>query len=75
LQRIEESAFAESGLTSLVLPASVEVLCKNCRSLTFAIFESDSKLRKVAADSFAQAPLRRPIESSTGHSGAFFVDY
>jgi hypothetical protein len=32
LHRIEDSAFAGSGLTSIQVPASVEVLCKSCFS-------------------------------------------
>jgi hypothetical protein len=66
LQRIEESAFAESHLTTIEVPASVEVLCKvcfsKCKSLTSVIFESNSKLRDVAADCFEQSPRLHPID-------------
>jgi hypothetical protein len=50
LQRIEESAFAQSGLTTIEVPASVEVLCKlcfsYCWSLTSVTFELNSKLQR-----------------------------
>jgi hypothetical protein len=66
LQRIEQYAFAKSGLTTIQVPASVEVLCKycfyNCQSLTSITFESHSKLREVAADCFKWSPYLQPIE-------------
>jgi hypothetical protein len=66
VQRIEEYAFAGSGLTAILLPSSVEVLCQECfsrcKSLTSVTFEIDSKLREVAVDSFEGSPYLRPIE-------------
>jgi hypothetical protein len=68
LQRIDEFAFAWSGLTAIHIPSSVELLCKSCfstcKSLASVTFESDSKLREVAADSFAESRLLRSIEYS-----------
>jgi hypothetical protein len=56
MQRIDESAFSESGSTTRHSPASVEMLCNRCfytcdllRSVTFELL---SKLRKVPSDSF-----------------------
>jgi hypothetical protein len=66
LHRTDESAFAWSGLTAIIIPSSVEVLCKecfsNCQSLTSVTFEMDSKLREVAADSFFGSLSCHPIE-------------
>jgi hypothetical protein len=60
LQRIEKSAFPQSGLTSIHIPASVEVLCErcfsDCESLTSVTFELHSKLREVGVNSFVRSP-------------------
>jgi hypothetical protein len=61
LHRIEESAFAESGLTTIEVPSSVEVLCKycfsNCTSLISVTFESNSKLQRIENSAFAESCL------------------
>jgi hypothetical protein len=66
LQRIEECAFALSGLTTIHIPSSVEMLCKRCfwycESLVSVTFEPDSKLREVAGDSFKWSPRLHRIE-------------
>jgi hypothetical protein len=66
LQRIEESAFPKSGLTSIIVPKSVEVLCKQCfsacKSLPSVPFQLGSKLCEIAVDTFAGSPRLRPIE-------------
>jgi predicted DsbA family dithiol-disulfide isomerase len=62
LQRIEESAFAWSGLKTIQIPSSVEVLCKscflNCTSLESVVFESGSKLQRIEESSFAHSGLK-----------------
>jgi uncharacterized radical SAM superfamily Fe-S cluster-containing enzyme len=62
LHRIEESAFTQSGLRTIQIPASVEVLCKSCfdscRSLTSVTFESNSKLHRIEEAAFAESGLR-----------------
>jgi hypothetical protein len=66
LHRIDESAFAVSGLTAVIIPSSVEVLCKtcfsHCISLISVTFERNSKLREVAEDSFAGSLCHSLIE-------------
>jgi hypothetical protein len=66
LQRIDEYAFQWSGLTVIIIPSSVEVLCKECFaycwSLTSVTFEMYSKLREVAVDSFEGLTCLHPIE-------------
>jgi hypothetical protein len=61
LQRIEEYAFADSGLTTIQVPASVEVLCKKCFncciSLTSVTFESNSKLQRIEESAFTRSGL------------------
>jgi hypothetical protein len=56
LQSIEESAFSESGLQSIIIPSSVEILCKSCfercRSLSSITFESDSHLQRIEEPAF-----------------------
>jgi hypothetical protein len=51
LEQIEESTFSESGLKSIVIPCSVQVLrtasFSGCRSLQSMIFESGSRLRYI----------------------------
>jgi hypothetical protein len=53
-------------LTTIEVPASVEVLCKlcfsSCKSLTSVTFESNSKLREVASDCFKGSPRLHLIE-------------
>jgi hypothetical protein len=62
LHQIEEHAFDWSGLTTIQIPASVEVLCKscfsNCWSLTSVTFELNSKLRRIEESAFAESGLR-----------------
>jgi hypothetical protein len=61
LQRIEESAFAESVLTTIEVPASVEVLCESCfyrcESLTSVAFAANSTLRRIDESAFAGSSL------------------
>jgi hypothetical protein len=61
LQRIEEYAFAESGLKTIHIPGSVEVLCKNsfskCNSLASITIESNSKLHRIEEFAFAESGL------------------
>jgi hypothetical protein len=62
LQRIEESAFAESDLQTIEIPSSVEVVCKSCfsrcKSLASVTFESNSKLQRIEESAFAESSLR-----------------
>jgi hypothetical protein len=57
LQQIGESAFAWSGLTTIHIPASVEVFCKRCfcnsESLISITFEPNSRLRRIEDAAFA----------------------
>jgi hypothetical protein len=50
-----------SALISIIVPKSVEVLCKecfsNCKSLTSVIFEFDSKLQRIEESAFAENSL------------------
>jgi hypothetical protein len=59
LIRIEESAFSSSGLKSIVIPSSVEILGKSCfghcQSLESIIFENDSKLVRIEEEAFYHA--------------------
>jgi hypothetical protein len=61
VHRIEAFAFQKSGLTWIIVPKSVEVLCRrcfyNCRSLTSVTFESDSKLQRMEESAFAGSDL------------------
>jgi hypothetical protein len=63
LHGLEESAFAESGLRTIQVPASVEVLCKscfgNCESLTSGTFELNSKPQRIDESTFAGSGLKR----------------
>jgi hypothetical protein len=51
LQRIDESAIAESGLRAMQIPASVEMLSKNgfseCISLASVTFQVNSQLHRT----------------------------
>jgi hypothetical protein len=62
LERIEESAFSHSGLTSIVIPSSVVVVGKSCWSLCSSleslIFESGSRLERIEESVFAWTRLR-----------------
>jgi hypothetical protein len=62
LHRIDESAFGWSGLKTIEIPASVEVVCKSCfyecKSLTSVTFESNSKLQRIEESAFAESDLR-----------------
>jgi hypothetical protein len=62
LQRIEESAFEQSGLSIIHIPAAVEVLCKccflSCTSLTSVTFESNSKLQRIEESAFGLSDLK-----------------
>jgi hypothetical protein len=56
LQEIEEFAITGSGLTSIIIPASVEIFHKqcfsNCKSLTSIIFEPNSQLHRIQEFAF-----------------------
>jgi hypothetical protein len=56
LIRIEAGAFQESGLTAIVIPASVEILGKKCfswcQSFVSITFENESQLREVGLHAF-----------------------
>jgi hypothetical protein len=62
LSRIEEQAFAETGLIEIVIPALVEVLgngCfQECIQLRSVIFESGSRLREIGTNAFWGVPIR-----------------
>jgi hypothetical protein len=51
LERIEESAFRDSGLKSIAIPSCVRVLCKwsfcSCASLESVTFENGSRLERI----------------------------
>jgi hypothetical protein len=61
LQRIEECAFAWSGLTRIQRPVSIEMLCKFCfstsKSLASVTFQSNSKLERIEESAFACSGL------------------
>jgi hypothetical protein len=56
LQRIEEYAFSSSGLKSIIIPSSVEHLCKSCfsccNSLSSISFETGSNLQRIEESDF-----------------------
>jgi hypothetical protein len=62
LERIEESAFGESGLKSILIPSSVIVLGKasfyGCNSLESVTFESDSRLERIEEFVFSRSGLK-----------------
>jgi hypothetical protein len=62
LHRIEESAFAESDLKTIEIPASLEVVGKSClskcKSLTSVTVESNSKLQRIEESSLAESDLK-----------------
>jgi hypothetical protein len=69
LQQIDEYAFQWSGLTAIILPSSVELVCKscffNCKSLTSVTFEPDSKLQQIDEDAFQWSGLTAIILPSS----------
>jgi hypothetical protein len=56
LQEIKEFAIAGGGLTSIIIPASVEVFHKpcvsNCKSLASIIFEPNLQLHRIEESAF-----------------------
>jgi hypothetical protein len=58
LKRIEESAFAQSGLQSIVIPSSVVVLGKEsfaeCKSFKSVTFENGSGLEWINKSMFRE---------------------
>jgi hypothetical protein len=62
LERIEESAFRESGLKSIEIPSSVVILGKGsfagCRSLESVTFESGSRLERIEKSAFRESGLK-----------------
>jgi hypothetical protein len=71
LQRVEKSAFVQSGLTAVIVPSSVEVLCErcfcSCKSLTSVTFEIDSKLQRIEAGVFAFSDLTELVFPNSVH--------
>jgi hypothetical protein len=69
LNRMEESAFASSGLKSIIIPSSVEILCKSCfascESLESVLFENDSKLQRIGEAAFYTSGLKSIIIPSS----------
>jgi hypothetical protein len=69
LIRIDESAFSHSGLKSIIIPSSVEILCQSCfrycRSLESIIFENDSKLIRIGELAFSESGLKSIIIPSS----------
>jgi hypothetical protein len=61
LSRLEKTAFFQSGLRSLHVPASVEVICESCfcecSSLTSVTFDSLSKLQRIEGSALAWTKL------------------
>jgi hypothetical protein len=57
VSRFDDHAFGESGLTSIHIPSSVEVICEDCfskcKSLASVTHDPDSKLRPTLPDLFA----------------------
>jgi hypothetical protein len=66
LERIEESAFSESGLKSIEIPSSVVNLGKwsfyQCKSLRSIGFESGSRLQRIGADGFGPCKSREFVK-------------
>jgi phage protein U len=62
LSRLEKEAFCGSGLQSIHLPGSLEVICgscfSSCRSLSSVTFDSLSKLKRIERYAFARTALR-----------------
>jgi hypothetical protein len=79
LQRIEESAFAKSVLVAMIIPFSVEMLCKlclsECKSPVTVTFELNSKLQRIEAFAFAWSHVTDllPPSSLRFLSGAIIV--
>jgi hypothetical protein len=69
LTRIAELAFSGSGLKSIVIPSSVEILCKSsfrgCKSLESILFENDSKLTRIEEAAFSQSGLKSIVIPSS----------
>jgi hypothetical protein len=78
LERIEESAFRESGLKSILIPSSVVVLGKasfrSCNSLESVTFESGSRLERIEESAFYDSGLESIVipESVTFIDGSAF---
>jgi hypothetical protein len=65
-QQIEESTFAGcSSLQSIVIPASVRVLCRycfsGCRSLSSVVFEANSHLERIEESAFCDCSCLQSI--------------
>jgi hypothetical protein len=79
LKQIEESAFAESDLRTIQIPASIEVVCNscfvNCKSLTSVAFESNSKLQRIEESAFQGSGLTALFLPNSIHflSGSTFA--
>jgi hypothetical protein len=80
LHRIEESAFAGSGLLTIQIPASVEVVRKSCfakcSSFISVTFESNSKLQRIDESAFQESGLLTiPASASIRSSGSDVSDW
>jgi hypothetical protein len=66
LLKIGNHALKESGLRSIVLPASVQVIGLYafawCRSLTSVTFEDESNLREIGYGAFQGCPCKRRVK-------------
>jgi hypothetical protein len=69
LSEIQESAFLETGLTSIVIPSSVIVLGKmssaGCPRLESVTFESGSQLSRIGELAFSRSGLRSIVIPSS----------
>jgi hypothetical protein len=69
LSEIEESAFAETGLTSIVIPSSVSVLGElcfaGCGSLESVTFENGSQLSRIGESAFSRTALKSIVIPSS----------
>jgi hypothetical protein len=61
IQRIDPNAFCSSGLTHIVIPASVEIITKTsfalCRTLEFFSFEANSHIKRIEKYSLFRTSL------------------
>jgi hypothetical protein len=62
LSHLEQFAFRESGLQSIHLPGSLEVICESCfssyTSLVYVIFDANSRLSRPDKEAFYGSGLQ-----------------